>query len=194
MSSLFTAIAQAFPRELISHLAARLGEGENGMKRALDGVLPVMMGGMARQAQTCDAQLLFECNNRAYQTTLYGLGSVTGMLGILGSGNAADSALMQGETLLVGLFGNSWQAIAVSVSCYAQVKCTTASTLLTLVGAVLPGLLGQYAEHNRLSAAGLTANLIGIKSQLNTLLPFDLRAVANTLGLTGEIRAAKAEN
>jgi hypothetical protein len=45
-----------------------------------------------------------------------------------------------------------------------------------------------------LSAATLTANLIGIKSQLNTLLPFDLRAVANTLGLNGEIRAAKAGN
>ncbi|MFC6224226.1 DUF937 domain-containing protein [Hymenobacter artigasi] len=194
MSSLFTVIARAFPRELISHLAARLGEGENGMKRALDGVLPMIMGGMARQAQTSDAQLLFECNNRAYQTTLYGLGSVTGMLGILGSGTAADSALMQGETLLLGLFGNSWQAIAVSASRYAQVKRTTASTLLTLVSAVLPGLLGQYAEHNRLSAAALTANLIGIKSQLNTLLPFDLRAVANSLGLNGDARAAKAGN
>ncbi|MBU6121493.1 DUF937 domain-containing protein [Hymenobacter siberiensis] len=59
MSSLFTTIARTFPRGLISHLATRLGEGEKGMKRALDGVLPVMMGGMARQAQTCDAQLHF---------------------------------------------------------------------------------------------------------------------------------------
>ncbi|MBU6121494.1 hypothetical protein [Hymenobacter siberiensis] len=62
---------------------------------------------------------IFECNNRAYQTTLYGLGSVPGMLGILGSGTAANSALMQGETLLLVLFGNSWQTIAVSVSHYA---------------------------------------------------------------------------
>ncbi|WP_226915534.1 hypothetical protein [Hymenobacter siberiensis] len=47
------------------------------------------------------------------------MGSVPGMLGILGSGTAANSALMQGETLLLVLFGNSWQTIAVSVSHYA---------------------------------------------------------------------------
>ncbi|MGY3087543.1 hypothetical protein ACVWYF_000569 [Hymenobacter sp. UYAg731] len=191
MTALFSAIARAFPRELISHLAARLGEGENGMKRALDGVLPVMMGGMARQAENSDAQLLFEWSNRAYQTMQYGLGSVTGMLGILGSGSGADSAMMQGETLLLVLFGNSWQTIAASVSRYAQVKRTTASTLLTLVGAVLPGLLGQYAEHNRLSATAVSANLIGIKNQLNSLLPLDLRAVADSLGLTAVTQPAK---
>ena len=194
MSALFSAIAKAFPRELINHLAARLGEGENGIKRAVEGVLPVMMGGMARQAETSDAQLLFEWSSRAYQTTQYGLGSVTGMLGILGSGTAAGSAMMQGETLLLVLFGNSWQTIAASVSRYAQVKRTTASTLLTLVGAVLPGLLGQYAEHNRLSAAAVSANLIGIKNQLNTLLPFDLRAVAHALGLTAGTLPKKSRN
>lgn len=66
MSALFPAIAQAFPRELISHLAARLGEGENGMKRTLGVVLPLLMGGTARQARTCDARLPLECSNRAY--------------------------------------------------------------------------------------------------------------------------------
>ncbi|MBH8571220.1 DUF937 domain-containing protein [Microvirga sp. STS02] len=191
MSALFSAITRAFPRELISHLAARLGEGENGMKRALQGVLPVMMGGMARKAEASDAQLLFEWSNRAYLTTPYGLGSVTGMLGILGGGQEAGSAMMQGETLLLVLFGNSWQTIAASVSRYAQVKRTTASTLLMLVGAVLPGLLGQYAERNRLSAAAVTANLISIKNRLNNLLPGDLRAVADALGLTATTQPAK---
>ena len=184
MSPLFAAIARAFPRELIGHLAARLGEGENGMRRALDGVLPVMMGGMARQAEASDAQLLFEWSNRAYQTKQYGLGGVTRMLGILGSGTAAGSAMLQGETLLLVLFGNSWQTIAVSVSRYAQVKLTTADTLLALVGAVLPSLLGQYAQHNRLSAAAVAMNLIGFKNQLNMLLPAELRAMAGALGLT----------
>ncbi|MDB5270688.1 MAG: hypothetical protein JWP58_3728 [Hymenobacter sp.] len=194
MSALFSAITKAFPRELINHLAARLGEGENGIKRAVEGVLPVMMGGMARQAETSDAQLLFEWSSRAYKTTQYGLGSVTGMLGILGSGQEAGSAMMQGETLLLVLFGNSWQTIAASVSRYAQVKRTTASTLLTLVGAVLPGLLGQYAEHNRMSAAAVSANLISFKNQLSTLLPLDLRAVADTLGLTAGTQPAKGRN
>jgi hypothetical protein len=194
MSTLFSAITRAFPRELISHLAARLGEGEIGMKRALDGVLPVMMGGMARQAEASDAQLLFEWSNRAYLTTQYGLGSVTGMLGILGSGQEAGSAMMQGETLLLVLFGNSWQTIAASVSRYAQVKRTTASTLLMLVGAVLPSLLGQYAERNRLSAATVTANLISIKNKLNDLLPIDLRAVADAFGLTAATQPAKGRN
>lgn len=194
MTALFTAITRAFPRELISHLAARLGEGENGLKRALDGVLPVMMGGMARQAATSDAQLLFEWSSRAYLTTQYSVGSVTGILGILGSGRTTGSAMMQGETLLLVLFGNSWQTIAAAVSRYAQVKRTTASTLLTLVGAVLPSLLGQYAERNRLSAAAVAANLIGIKNQLNTLLPLDLRAVADAMGLMAVVQPAKGAN
>lgn len=58
-----------------------------------------------------------------------------------------------------------------------------ASTLLTLVRAVRPGLPGQYAGHNRLSAAALTVNAIGSKSQINTLLPFGLRAVATCVAL-----------
>lgn len=106
MSALFPAIAQAFPWELISHLAVRLGEGENGMKRTLGGVFPLLMARMARQARTSDARLPLECSNRAYQTTPYGLGSVTGMLGILGSGTAPDSALMQVIILMMTLLGN----------------------------------------------------------------------------------------
>ena len=191
MSQLLSTIKRAFPRELISHLAARLGEGENGLKRALDGILPVMVGGMGRQAETSDSQLLFEWSSRAYQTTKYGLSSVTGMLGILGSGSGADSAMTQGETLVLVLFGNAWQTIAASVSRYAHVKRTTAITLLSLVGAVLPGLLGQYAERNRLAATAVRANLIGVKKQLNSLLPFDLRAVAGSLGLTANTRPVR---
>jgi hypothetical protein len=185
MLDLFSAIARAFPRELIRHLAARLGEGEGGMTRALEGVLPMMMAGMARQAETSDAQLLFEWSSRAYQT---------GMLGVLGSGTAAGGAMMHGETLLLVLFGNSWESIANSVSRYAHVKRTTASTLLTLVSAVLPGLLGQYAEHNRLSATAAAANLIGIKSQLNGLIPVGMRTVADALGLTAETPPSKVQN
>lgn len=191
MSALFTAISRAFPRELVSHLAARLGEGQTGMKRALEGVLPMMLGAMARRAETADAQLFFEWSSQACQTTPYRLGSVTGMLGILGSGNGAGSAMTQGQTLLQMLFGNAWPTIAAAVSHYAQVKCSTASTLLTLVGAVLPGLLGQYAERHHLSAKAATANLIGIKNQLNILLPLDLRAVADSLGLMAKVRPPK---
>lgn len=194
MPKLYAAINRAFPWELISHLAARLGEGENGLKRALEGILPVVVGGMARQAVNSDAQLLSEWSNRAYQATQYGLGSVTGMLGILGSGDGAGSAMTQGETLLLVLFGNSWQTIAISVSHHAHVKRTSAVTLLTLVGAVLPGLLGQYAERNRLSAVAVRANLMGVKNQLNSLLPFDLRAVANAVGLTANSQAVSGES
>lgn len=194
MYTLFSTISRAFSRELVCHLAARLGEGENGLKRALDGIIPVMVGGIARQAETSDAQLLFEWSNRAYQMVPYGLGSVTGMLGILGSGTAAGSAMTQGETLLRVLFGNSWQTIAASVSRYSHVKRTTAITLLTLVSAVLPGLLGQYAERNRLSAVAVTTNLMGVKSQLKSLLPFYLRAVADDLGLLAHTSPARRKN
>lgn len=194
MYTLVSAISQTFSRELINHLAARLGEGENGLRRALDGIIPVMVGGIARQAEASDAQLLFEWSNRAYQMVPYGFGSVTGMLGILGSGTATGSAMTQGETLLRVLFGNSWQTIAASVSRYSHVKRTTAITLLTLVSAVLPGLLGQYAEHNRLTAAAVTINLMGVKSQLKSLLPFDLRAVADDLGLLADTPPARRKN
>ena len=46
VTNLLIAIKGIFLRKLIIHIAARLGEAESGINRALNGILPVVLGGL----------------------------------------------------------------------------------------------------------------------------------------------------
>ena len=47
MKGLLSSIKTSFSRELIGHIAARLGEGENSVSKALGGIVPVVLSCLA---------------------------------------------------------------------------------------------------------------------------------------------------
>jgi len=46
VTNLLIAIKDTSSRKLIVYIAARLGEAESGINRALNGILPVVLGGL----------------------------------------------------------------------------------------------------------------------------------------------------
>ena len=185
MLSLLDSIRAAFSRELVNHMAARMGESENGVNKALGGMVPMVLCGLINKAASCEPEEVFALSERAYQLANGRVGSMTSMLGILGRGTYSGSGPQQGEHLLGTLFGTWESSVAVPVGTFAGIRLESATVLLRMVGAVLPAMLGQYAAHQRLNAPGFTATLLGLKSQARALLPAGLRGLTGLLWLSG---------
>ncbi|WP_310391662.1 DUF937 domain-containing protein [Hymenobacter sp.] len=186
MLSLLDTIKSTFSPELINHVAGRLGERKQGISQALNGAMPVLLGSMARQVRTGDALFCHQFPIEAAHPFNGSYSTLTGMLGMLGGGYAAGSALQRGEALLVSLFGTGSAALAGAISCYARIKLASAKVVLQLLAAVLPALVGQYAARHRLRTKGLAAVLSRQKMQARwDLLPAELRGLTGVAGPGG---------
>jgi hypothetical protein len=179
MLNFLNTVKTTFSHELVRHLAARLGEGATGTSKALEGLLPMVLGGIINKAKAGEAQLVFDLSQRAYGEAAGGCTSLTGLLGIMGRGAVAEGTLVPGQHLPDLLFGAARGNVVEAVSKYAGVRNESAKTLLGMVGAVLATLLGQHATQRGLTARTMSALLVGLQSQVRAQLPAGLH------GLTG---------
>jgi hypothetical protein len=182
MADLLETICAIFPRGVVGHLASRLGEGENGVRRAVEGAIPAVLGGLIAKVAAGNVQRVFDLSQRAYQTSQNSLSSVTGLLVLLGSRDAVDSPMAQGRLLVGDLFGVAEPAIVDVLSTHAGIRPTAARTLLEMVAAVLPAVLGQHTLDGRLSVDAAAAALMGLKGRVRAMLP---SALAGLIVLPG---------
>lgn len=183
MSDLFETIRTTFPPVLSSHLAARLGTSVNSMKRALAGAVPVMLSGLTAVAAK-NTTLLYEwCQSVQPIRT-----DVTGILVMLGSRDAAGSALQRGEQLLNAAFADAEQAVITAVSQYAQLQPVLVRSLLELVGTTLLGALGRHAAQHALTAQDTAAALVSLQAKTRAMLPSELEGMIEVLGLRPVLR------
>lgn len=181
MTNLLIAVKSTFSRKLIIHIAARLGEAESGISRALSGIVPVVLGGLISQTQAGASQAVHSWSQDACQATQNSLDSVTGVLGMLGSGLAPGSAMARGESVLAALFGAGGSAvIARPIVDYAGIRATSAVALVQLTSAVMLALLGAQVAGARLTPAGLGTELLGLREHVRKVLP---SALYGTTGL-----------
>jgi hypothetical protein len=183
MSDLLETICAIFPRGVVGHLAGRLGEGENGVRRAVEGAIPAVLGGLIAKVAAGHVQRVFELSQRAYQANHNYLGSVTGLLVLLGSRDAVGSPMAQGRLLVGELFGEAEPAIVDFLSAHARIRPVASRTLLEMVAAVLPAVLGQYTVAGRLSADAAAAALMGLKGRVRAMLPGALAGLIVLPGL-----------
>jgi hypothetical protein len=185
MLSLLGTIKKTFSRELSTHLAARLGESENGIRNALGGIVPVVLGGFINKARNDGGRAVFELSQSASAVANGRYDTLTGMLGLLGSGHAPEGGLAAGERLLEMLFGTGSRSIAEPIGNYANIRPASAQALLSLTGAVLPDLLGKYSAQRQMQAKDFAALLLGQKSKVRAMLPPGLSGLTGLLWLGG---------
>ena len=99
------------------------------------------------------------------------LGTLTGLLGVLGSGTATGGALQLGDALLAVLFDCAPEQLAQFVAAYASVKTESGAALLKLVAAVLAALVGQFIVRQNVKAEQLRPALVGARHQAYAWLP-----------------------
>ena len=162
--------------ELITQTATQLGESESGVSKAIGGLLPAVLGGLADNA-----------DKPAVLDSITGAAS-SGLLGNLLGGSSNNSLI---TTLLSSIFGDKIGGLLNLISGYSGISNSSAGSLLNLVTGATLGSVGKYAADNNLSSSGIT-NLLGEqKGLVSSLLPAGLSL--GSLGLGSLFGGAKEE-
>lgn len=152
---------------LVTQAASQLGESESGISKAISGLLPAVVGGLA--------------NNSDNPTVLDAI-SNTPSQGVLGNllGFASENTWVQG--LLASIFGDKLNGLVNSIATYAGISNNSSASLLNLVTGATVGSVGKYAADNNLDQSGISSLLNDQKGIVSSLLPAGLSLASLNVG------------
>lgn len=161
---------------LVSQAASQFGESESGISKAIGGLLPAVVGGLANNA---DKPGVVDAITQA---------SSSGILGNLLGGASSNPII---STLLSSIFGDKVSGLVNSIASFSGVSNTTAGSLLNLVTGATVGTVGKYAADNNLGASGISSLLNDQKGIISSLLPAGLSLASFGLGAENWFGQAK---
>ncbi|MBO6186751.1 MAG: DUF937 domain-containing protein [Chryseobacterium sp.] len=152
---------------LVSQAASQLGESEAGISKAVSGLLPVIVGGLANNSD--NPAVLDSVSNASSQ-------------GILGNllDTASNNSMVSG--LLSSIFGDKLSGIINTIATYAGISNNSSSSLLNMVTGATVGSVGKYAAENNLDKSGISSLLNDQKGIVSTLLPAGLSLASLNIG------------
>ncbi|MCJ7935305.1 MAG: OmpA family protein [Chryseobacterium sp.] len=152
---------------LVSQAASQLGESESGISKAIGGLLPAVVGGLANNA-----------NNPGVVDAITKASS-SGILGNLIGGSSSNPII---TNLLSSLFGDKVSGLINSIASFSGISNNSAGSLLNLVTGATVGTVGKYAADNNLGASGISSLLNDQKGIVSTLLPAGLSLASLNIG------------
>lgn len=152
---------------LVTQAASQLGESESGISKAIGGLLPAIVGGLANNS-----------DNPAVLDAITGAPS-QGVLGNL-LGLASGNTWVQ--SLLASIFGDKLSGLVNSIATYAGISNHSSASLLNLVTGATVGSVGKYAADNNLDQSGVSSLLNDQKGIVSSLLPAGLSLASLNVG------------
>ncbi|REC47754.1 OmpA family protein [Chryseobacterium pennipullorum] len=152
---------------LVSQAASQFGESESGISKAIGGLLPAVVGGLANNA---DNPGVLDAITKA---------SSSGILGNLLGGSSESPVI---STLLTSIFGDKVGGLVNSIASFSGISNNSAGSLLNLVTGATVGTVGKYAADNNLGASGISSLLNDQKGIVSTLLPAGLSLASLNIG------------
>lgn len=174
MKNFLHSTRMAFSRELARHLAARLGERESALSKALLGMVPVVLCQTIIRTGEGDGKAIFAMVTAVPPGALLHEPSVTELLGLLGSSWEKNGTWAIGEQLLKQLFGAQLPALSDFMRRYAGLQPESAAVLLQLVAAILATGLARHVAQQQLGTPQLIAELATAKNLAYGWLPANL--------------------
>jgi outer membrane protein OmpA-like peptidoglycan-associated protein len=174
--NLLEVVKGQFNNELISKAASLLGENENGVTKAISGIVPSVLSGIIAKG-TSGSNGAEEVLNVAKTTSNGGLFS--NLSGLLGNGDL----LSKGAGLLKGLLGEKTSAIVTAISSFAGIKSSSADSLMSMAAPIVLSSVGKHATENNLSSGGLMDMFNSQKSTILSALPSGLSSIFSLLGV-----------
>lgn len=161
---------------LVSQAASQFGESESGISKAIGGLLPAVVGGLANNA---DNPGVLDAITKA---------SSNGILGNLLGGSSNNPII---TSLLTSLFGDKVGGLVNSIASFSGISNNSAGSLLNLVTGATVGTVGKYAADNNLGASGISSLLNDQKGIISSLLPAGLSLASFGLGAENWFDKAK---
>ena len=186
--NLLDAAKGLFTSELVSKASSYLGESESGVTKALSGIVPIVLGGLADKTSTHEGAITVA--NAANDSNNAGF---MGNLGNFFNSDNNNGFLNRGSNLLGGLFGDAKSnIISTLISNFSGVKSSSSSALLSMAVPGILGLLGKHASSNNLNAGGIASLFSSQKNSISNAIPAGLN-VSNVFSSFGNQSAAKVE-
>jgi outer membrane protein OmpA-like peptidoglycan-associated protein len=160
-------VKEQFSSELIGQASSFLGESETSVSKGLDAVIPAALSGIIKKVEDGDTSTLVNLAKTAYDSGI--LGSLSNTFSSAGGGVPSI-----GPSLITGLFGDKFGAVANAISSFTGLKGATTSSLFGTVVPAALALLGKYAKDNNAAPGALASLLSSQKSSIMSALPAGL--------------------
>ncbi len=137
-------------QDTISNMSQMLGADEGSVGNAIQAALPMLIGGLARNAsQEQGAQALDDALTTDHDGSI--LGNLVGVLGGASSGPGAG--------ILGHIFGNKQPVVEQGISQQSGLDAATVGKLLMMLAPIVMGALGKAKREQGLDANGVAAAL-----------------------------------
>ncbi|HEY1115833.1 MAG TPA: DUF937 domain-containing protein [Chitinophagaceae bacterium] len=162
-TNLIETVKSSFTPDVVDRASARLGESPEGIRKAVDGGVPMVFAGLVYRSEHGGANALLSDAHQAANHHLPGSPATlfTGASNEMATGNGWAN----------GLFGGAFTAITKSLASFAGIKTASANTLLNLLTPLSLRAVGDHALENNFTDGGLSAFLSEQKSSIAAALP-----------------------
>ncbi len=182
-------VKNQFSPALMSKIAGLVGEKSADTQKAIDILLPSVLGGLANSATTLTGadNLLDMINEGGHD------GRIFDTLGTLLSGGIATQGVLRiGGDVTDNLFGSKIGDISECVASQTGVKTAAATNLMNLAAPLLMGAIGKQLDGK--GTASSMISLLGSQLQhLKNTIPNDLLGVLNLSNLGLSVPVIKEE-
>ena len=180
-ANLTSVVTQFLTPEVIAQIASFLGLDKATIRKAAEGSVPALLAGLSDLVATPAGS-----NQLSKVLSQQQFGSPADLLRNAGAQRFAET----GSNMLSGLFGNrTMDTMAQAIGRFAGMGDSSGKSLLSVLGPLVLGALGQQQRDAGLDASGLASLLRSQKDQIMAAIPPGL---ADQLGAAGLIDKAGA--
>ena len=174
---------------LLSQVSTMLGEKQVDTKKAFDGALPAILGGLIQKSSEpggTSSIMDMVGNVMAPDRTAGGLitpvDGVSGNLGsILSDGLQSSRLLSMGSTIIRTLFGDNAGSIAGALSSYSGLKQSSSSTLMNIAGPLLLSVLSKKMATDNLGVSGVDSLLSSQSTHVSAAVPSGFSSLLSSI-------------
>ncbi len=163
--------------DLVNRASQFLGEDNSAVQRAMNAVLPCVLGGVASQGSSVSgaSNLLNMLSSGGHDGSIF-----SNLSSLMGGGSATQGLVSSGSSIIRGLFGDKTSSIVDAISSHAGVKSSSASSLLSMAAPMVLGMLGNHINSTGTTASGLSTLLSNQMDAIKSALP---ASISQAMGL-----------
>lgn len=181
-NSLVTLVLEQFAPGIIEKLTAAIGERPDSTRKAIGGLAPALLAGLAGVASTPSGADRLVAAARSQNPGL--LDNLAGIIG--GSDRAAVSD--QGTSMLTSLLGGqAVGGLTSGIAKYSDINPSSAAGLIGMCAPIVMGVLRRRQSETRVNAGGLARMLLDQKESIAAALPSGLGDLLGGSGILDSI-------
>jgi OOP family OmpA-OmpF porin len=137
--------------DIIQKAGSFVGESETATQKAMNGIVPTLIGAFANQASTTGgAEKLI----RMLDAGKYDGSALNNLGSLFSGGETTRKAVTEGKDILGSLLGNKTEGLMEQIARFAGIRTGSASSLLALAVPLIMNLPRPPARHHRAESLG----------------------------------------